>query len=239
MMNKQILATAPLLTIAGLAGTTAPQPAQAIQVVENSLKKEIKVVEPFTKSSGSDFASILIAFGVILAIGSTVSAVWKAFDIGKSSSKHVKTEQQKAEEPSETITPETIIANNTTSGVKQITPKVLLEQAYTFFQQGDAQRALAEFNNAIRIHPHNAYLYTERANFRRRNLGDRVGALEDYTQAITLHPDNALFYLWRSQLYHEIGDKFKAMSDYNTAVRLAPEGTMYHFFQNNFTSGRR
>ncbi|WP_158507396.1 tetratricopeptide repeat protein [Nostoc piscinale] len=107
-----------------------------------------------------------------------------------------------------------------------------IKRAYSYFKQGDSQRAIEEFNQAIGINPHNAYLYGERANFRRKNLGDKQGAIDDYSKAIGIHPQNALFYLWRSQAYNDLGEQKKAMEDYNMALRLAPENTMYHSFQN-------
>ncbi|MCC5638442.1 tetratricopeptide repeat protein [Nostoc sp. CHAB 5844] len=105
-----------------------------------------------------------------------------------------------------------------------------IKRAYTHFKQGDSQRAIEEFNQAIGVNPQNAYLYGERANFRRKNLGDKQGAVDDYSKAIGIHPQNALFYLWRSQAYNDLGEQKKAMEDYNTALRLAPENTMYHSF---------
>ncbi|GBE94830.1 TPR repeat-containing serine protease [Nostoc cycadae WK-1] len=105
-----------------------------------------------------------------------------------------------------------------------------IKRAYSHFKQGDSQRAIDEFNQAIGINPQNAYLYGERANFRRKNLGDKQGAIDDYSKAIGIHPQNALFYLWRSQTYNDLGEQKKAMEDYNTALRLAPENTMYHSF---------
>ncbi|WP_048819358.1 tetratricopeptide repeat protein [Nostoc sp. PCC 7107] len=105
-----------------------------------------------------------------------------------------------------------------------------IKRAYSHFKQGDSQRAIDEFNQAIGINPQNAYLYGERANFRRKNLGDKQGAIDDYSKAIGIHPQNALFYLWRSQTYNDLGEQTKAMEDYNTALRLAPENTMYHSF---------
>ncbi|WP_413198825.1 tetratricopeptide repeat protein [Nostoc piscinale] len=107
-----------------------------------------------------------------------------------------------------------------------------IKQAYSYFKQGDSQRAIEEFNQAIGVNPQNAYLYGERANFRRKNLGDKQGAIDDYSTAIGIHPQNALFYLWRSQAYNDLGEQKKAMEDYNMALRLAPENTMYHSFQN-------
>jgi tetratricopeptide (TPR) repeat protein len=232
-MKQKILATEPLLTIAGLAGTGVLQPAEASTVEENPLfGKYVKDFHSSNSSLGNDFAAVLVTVGIILALGSTVCVVHKALNSGKPSSStadslHTGEENRRATQ------------EHTTSGSQQITPATYIEKAYTSWRQGDVQRAVAELNNAIRLHPNNAELYTERAKFRRKNLGDKEGALEDYTQAIHLRPDNALFYLWRSQLYHEIGDMLKAMADYNTAIRLAPDDTMYHFSPTNINSARR
>jgi tetratricopeptide (TPR) repeat protein len=103
-----------------------------------------------------------------------------------------------------------------------------IKQAYTHFAQGDIESAIAHFNIAISTHPNSAELYTARANFRKKKLGDRQGALEDYTQAIFINPENAFFYFWRSQIHQELGNQQKAIEDYNIAMSLAPEGTMYH-----------
>ncbi|KAB8318800.1 tetratricopeptide repeat protein [Tolypothrix campylonemoides VB511288] len=233
MIKQKILATEPLLTIAGLIGTGVLQPAEASTVEENPLMgKYIKDFHNSNSSVSNDFAAVLVTVGIILALGSTVCVVHKALNSNKPSSNtahSVRTEEEKRIPTTE----------NTSSSSQQITPATYIEKAYTSWRQGDVQQAVAELNNAIRLHPHNAYLYTERAKFRRKNLGDKEGALEDYTQAIHLHPDNALFYLWRSQLYHEIGDMLKAMTDYNTAIRLAPDDTVYHFSPTSVQSLRR
>ena len=232
-MKKKILATTLLLNITGLVGTGILQPAQSIEVITNHPAKDVKAFKNFSSRGRDDSAVILVAVGAILAFGTTVSIAAKVLNLSKPSSRTADFLHTAGEDKPEAI------EDFTTSGNKQIACAAYVEQAYISFRQGDAQGAIAQLNHAIDAHPQEASLYTERANFRRRNLGDRHLALEDYTQAINLHPDNALLYLWRSQLYNEIGDKLKAMTDYNTAIRLAPENTMYHFFQTNVTSVRR
>ena len=229
---KKMLLTSPPLPITELASTGIFKPGQATYFLENPSGNDPKVFQNIHSGVGSDFSVILFVAGLILAFGSTVSVVYKALNFGKPDSTTADYEHTKAENKPQAI------QNSTKYGSKQIAPNVYVEQAYTSFQQGDAQTAISKFNNAISVHPDDAYLYSERANFRRRKLGDREGALEDYSQAINLHPDNALFYLWRSQLYNEIGDRLKAMADYNTATRLAPEGTVFHSFQTSRNSGK-
>jgi len=106
-----------------------------------------------------------------------------------------------------------------------------IKRAYAHFKQGDRLEAIEQFNEAIHLDPHSAYLYSERANFRQNQLGDKHGAIEDYTKAIRLSPQNAIFYFWRSQLHHALGNDHRAMEDYNEAIRLAPEETIYYCFE--------
>jgi tetratricopeptide (TPR) repeat protein len=229
-MQNNIFSPKPIITVPGLASIAILQSAQASHSLETSLRRDIKTFQNSQSSAGNDFASVLVALGIVLALGSTACLAYKVLNPSKPPSSPPDS-QQKAKEPLETV------QKVATLGNKQIAA-AYIEKAYVFLRQGDVHRAIAELNNAIVVHPQNAYLYTERANFRRKNLGDQLGALEDYTQAINLHPDNALFYLWRSQVYHEMGEMLQAMADYNTAVRLAPEDTMYHFFQPNLQSTR-
>jgi tetratricopeptide (TPR) repeat protein len=231
-MKRKILGIAPLLTTAPVVGQAIMQPAQAIQVSENSLTKDFQGYENSPNSAEHSLSVILILVGVGLVFGSTVNSVYKALNPRKDKATGVDSlpipkKEHKIE-----------LGVGIVSETKQSHSVAYVEQAPTFLKQRDTNRSIALFNSAIRTRPNDAYLYSERANLRRKNLEDKDGALEDYTQAINLHPDNPLFYLWRSQLYYEIGDKLKAMTDYNTAIRLAPEGTMYHSFQTNGNSSR-
>jgi tetratricopeptide (TPR) repeat protein len=118
--------------------------------------------------------------------------------------------------------------NKTSNTTAELTGYI--KRAYNHFKLGDIAKAIDDFNEAIRSYPRSSYLYSERANFRRKKLNDQHGAIEDYTQAIDIHPQNPLLYLWRSQAYHDLGDERKAVQDYNMALRLAPENTMFHYF---------
>ncbi|MDF5712757.1 MAG: hypothetical protein PUP93_02440 [Rhizonema sp. NSF051] len=233
MSKRKFLFVALPSTLTGVTSVELIEPAQALQVVENHSTKSVDALQYVSSSGEQGFASGMIAIGCILALVSSVNVLSKALNLHHPSSKashsqHTRTNKQfQAAE------------KYTTSDVKQNIPATFIEQAYTSYKLGDTQRAIAEFDHAILVNPQDAYVYTERANFRRNKLEDRLGALEDYTQAISIHPENPLLYVWRSQLYYEIGDKLKAMTDHNTAIRLAPEDTMYHFFPTHANAGRR
>lgn len=209
-IKKKTVNNAPLLTT-----TEVHQPT-------NTQAIDIKGFQNSTNNN-ENWAAIAIVAATVLAIGSTISLICKALNLGKSAAKIAEDIQQEKHK--------TVIAS-TISGNQQSIIAAYVKLAHIFNRQGDTNKAIALFDNAIRVFPDDAYLYSQRANFRWQNLQDTNAALEDYTQAINLHPDNPLFYLWRSQVYYEIGDKCKAMADYNTAIRLAPEDTMYHSFKN-------
>ncbi|MBW4585820.1 tetratricopeptide repeat protein [Aetokthonos hydrillicola Thurmond2011] len=226
MINHKIQALMPILTIPS---TKVFQPVPNTQVEKDLVVQDDKAFQNFTSSTSYDFASILLVVGVVLGIGYTVGIVFsKTLDLLKGFRRDDSIHTQVESRP----TPVRQF-NASTSSAQKGDSAAYIEKAYTTFRQGDVQKAIAELNKAICVYPSDANLYTERANFRRKNLGDRQGALEDYTQAISLNPNNALYYLWRSQVYHETGDQLKAMADYNTAISLAPQTTMYHCFSKN------
>jgi tetratricopeptide (TPR) repeat protein len=83
--------------------------------------------------------------------------------------------------------------------------KLLAQNVYGCYDQGNLAGAIDYLDHAIERFPQYAYLYSERANFRKL-LRDYEGALSDYSQAILLEPLNALFHLWRSRIYFQIGE---------------------------------
>lgn len=233
MSNRKFLLVAPLFAITPVVRTRLIQPDQSSAITEKPSTQDVNALQNTISSGEYSLASAMIALGCIFALASSVSALYKVKSLQHPSTKAADSQHTHRKDESQAT------EQYTTSDGKQNIPTRFIEQAYTSYKQGDTQRAIAAFDHAILIHPQDAYLYTERANFRRNKLEDRLGALEDYTQAISIHPENPLFYLWRSQLYYEIGDKLKAMTDHNTAIRLAPEETMYHFFPTRANAGRR
>jgi tetratricopeptide (TPR) repeat protein len=224
MIKEQIKAMAPILTFSN---TGVAQPTPVTHAENNYPIQDSKPFQNFTTGTSFDFAYLIFAVGIILGFGYTVGLIFsKTLDFIRAFRKTESTHTQLKPEPQP-------LKEFSPSSYKKSNSAAYIEKAYTRLQQGDAETAIAELNKAICFYPEDPHLYTERANFRRRNLGDRQGALEDYTQAISLNPNNALYYLWRSQLYHETGDQSKAMADYNTAIRLAPQRTMYHCFNKN------
>ena len=94
--------------------------------------------------------------------------------------------------------------------------------------KGDKDRALSDYNQAIRLNPQFADAFNNRGNFYNRGLawsakGDKDRAISDYNQAIQLNPQFADAFNNRGNAWSAKGDKDKAISDYNEAIRLNPQ----------------
>ena len=88
--------------------------------------------------------------------------------------------------------------------------------------KADLDGALKNFNEAIRLNPHEGYLFTNRGDAR-RDQGDLNGAEKDFNQAIRLEPEEGSAFRGRGRVRYEKGDMDGALRDLNEAIRLDPE----------------
>ncbi|MBD2777434.1 serine protease [Iningainema tapete] len=87
----------------------------------------------------------------------------------------------------------------------------------------DYQGGIADLNEAIRLQPDYARLYSNRGRARSM-LKDLKGAISDYDQAIQLAPDDADGYYNRGRVRYIFLRDFKgALADYNPAIQIAPD----------------
>ena len=94
--------------------------------------------------------------------------------------------------------------------------------------KADRDRALVDYDEAIRLDPKNAWAYAERGNLY-KNRKDFDHALADLNEAIRLDPAYALAYFSRGDLYKSKGDIAKAMADMNETIRLDPNYALAYF----------
>ena len=85
----------------------------------------------------------------------------------------------------------------------------------------DNDRAIADYNEAIRLDPKHAGAYHNRANSWAMKK-DYDQSIRDYDEAIRLDPKNALGYSNRARDWRQKKDYIKALSDYDEAVRIDP-----------------
>ena len=98
----------------------------------------------------------------------------------------------------------------------------LLTQGYHDYQKGDYDRAIQDYNQAIRLDANSASAFTGRgaAYFAK---GDYERAIQDYNQAIRLDANSASAFDHRGTAYFAKGDYDRAIQDYNQAIRLNPK----------------
>lgn len=130
-------------------------------------------------------------------------------------------------------------------------PKVSLKtsdpekiHSLSFFSRGmvrlkkeDYDRAIADFNEAIRRNPVDQLAYNNRG-LAYSHKGDYTRAVEDYTEAIRLNPKDASAYSNRGNTYSYMGDYDRAMKDFNKAVRLTPKDSRVYNNRGNSHSDK-
>lgn len=96
------------------------------------------------------------------------------------------------------------------------------DQGNNHYDGGRLDRALALYDEALRLDPAFAQAYGNRGNVRALS-GDLAGAAADYTQVIALDPDDARTYYNRGSIRADQGDLAGAIADYTEALRLDPD----------------
>jgi tetratricopeptide (TPR) repeat protein len=88
--------------------------------------------------------------------------------------------------------------------------------------KGDLDRAIADYDEAIRLAPTLATTYNGRAAAWQAK-GDLDRAIADYDEAIRLNPKYATAYNNRGFAWKAKGDLDRAIADYDEAIRLNPK----------------
>src|SRR5512139_3261616 len=106
---------------------------------------------------------------------------------------------------------------------------VLIQQGDTDSTAGNYDKAIAAYNDAIRLDAKSAGAFRSRGKAY-ANKGDNNRALADYNEAIQLDPKNALAFVERGDAYTNRGDYQRAIADFNAAIEIDPKSA--HAFRN-------
>jgi tetratricopeptide (TPR) repeat protein len=92
-------------------------------------------------------------------------------------------------------------------------------RALARLEMGQYDRAIADFDESIRLDPTSAWTFLNRGNAW-YGKGDLDRALADFDQAIRLDPKYALPYNNRAEVHKDRGDLHQAIDDYGRAIDL-------------------
>jgi tetratricopeptide (TPR) repeat protein len=104
--------------------------------------------------------------------------------------------------------------------------KVYESRGDAYYEKKDYNRAIAEYTEAIKLDPSNAFYFNIRGDaYYLKEDYDR--AIADYTEAIRLEPDNAFYFNIRGDAYYQKNDYDRAIADYTEAIKLEPDNAWY------------
>lgn len=102
------------------------------------------------------------------------------------------------------------------------------EQSFANFGGRQAERALSDYDQALRVSPTLAEAYLARGEFYRLR-GDYERAIADLSEAVRLQPDSGKAHTGRGRAYLKKGDYGAAVADFDEAIRATPKNhELYH-----------
>ena len=96
------------------------------------------------------------------------------------------------------------------------------DRGFHYASKGDYDRAIADYNKAIRLDPKFVLTYNNRGNAYREK-GDNDRGIADYNQAMRLDPKDVLAYYNRGNAYYDSGADDRAIADFTEAIQIDPK----------------
>jgi tetratricopeptide (TPR) repeat protein len=124
----------------------------------------------------------------------------------------------------------TPIPTSTSASTSKVSsdPAFYTERGWEFYQKKDYDKAISDYNAAIRLDPNYSWAYNRRgvAYYAQK---DYDKAITDCSAAIRLDPNYAAAYYNRALSYYAQKDYDKAITDYNAAIRLDPNDVLAYY----------
>ena len=97
---------------------------------------------------------------------------------------------------------------------------------------GQHQRAIEDFDQAIRRDPRSALAYYNRG-LAYAALANHQLAIQSYDEAIRLDPHHAHSYIGRGNIYSDLGEHQRAIEDFDQAIRRDPRSALAYYNRGN------
>ncbi|MDZ8262127.1 tetratricopeptide repeat protein [Nostoc sp. ChiQUE01b] len=106
-----------------------------------------------------------------------------------------------------------------------------------YFQSGERQKALSDYNTALKLNPYLASAYNNRANYYAA-CGELTTALADYDRAIDFNPRHIRAWINRGITWRDLGQYEEAIDNFEVALLFgqleghiwAERGRTYHLW---------
>lgn len=100
--------------------------------------------------------------------------------------------------------------------------EALLQRGMAYASQGEWDKAIRDYDEALRLEPANAWAYGIRGTAY-YDKGDFDRAIQDFDQALRLDPREVRAYMSRAYAACRIGNFGQAVKDLNEVIRLSPK----------------
>jgi tetratricopeptide (TPR) repeat protein len=103
-----------------------------------------------------------------------------------------------------------------------MTAKKYFKQGNDYYRQGEYDKAIESYKEAIELKPDDAAAYYNLGNAY-NDLGEYAQAIESYKKAIKLKPDDVAAYYNLGNAYYNRSEYAKAIESYHKAIELKPD----------------
>lgn len=104
---------------------------------------------------------------------------------------------------------------------------LLSNRGNAWSSKGEYQRAMSDYDAAIRIDPRSSYAYYNRGILWNEKLNRPNLALADFTEFIRVSPNKADGYAARGEVLYKMDDYASAIMDFDEAIRLDSTNAVY------------